>query len=108
MRSAGARAHTLLDDVRDPRASETTRLLYTFVLGSRRFEEHSGLRAEIETMSLLETLDVPLLSAAGREIVLAHHSAIYTARPSLPPEGTYSLKSVIYCTMCFFNIIFHF
>ena len=38
-------------------------------------------------MSLLETLDVPLLSAAGREIVLAHHSAIYTARPSLPPEG---------------------
>ena len=83
--------HALLDDVRDPHTSPTTRLLYNFVLGSQRFEQHYGLKAEIDTLSLLETMDVPLLSAQGREIVLAHHSAIYTARPSLPPEGKPSL-----------------
>ena len=79
--------HALLDDVRDPRTSLTTRLLYNFVLGARRFEAHYGLAPEVETLSLLEMLDAPLLTTAGRACVLDHPSAIYTARPSLPPAG---------------------
>ncbi len=80
--------HRLLDDVRDPRVSETTRLLYTFVLGSARFEQHFGLRAEVETPSFLETMDVPILHARSRQIIRAHPASAYTARPTLPPDGS--------------------
>ncbi len=80
--------HRLLDDVRDPRVSETTRLLYTFVLGSERFERHFGLEAEVETPSFLETMDVPIPNARSREIILSHRSSAYTARPTLPPDGS--------------------
>jgi hypothetical protein len=79
--------HALLDDVRDPRASETTRLLYTFVLGSALFEQHYEMRAEVATPSLLETLDVPMIDDRTRDIILNSRAAIYTARPSLPPQG---------------------
>jgi hypothetical protein len=79
--------HTLLDDVRDPRASETTRLLYNFVLGSALFEQHYEIKAEVETPSLLETLDVPMIDDRSRDIILNSRAAIYTARPSLPPQG---------------------
>ncbi len=82
-----AAIHTLLDDVRDPRTCETTRLLYQFVLGSARFEQHYGLPADVQTPSLLETRDEPMLNTSGRDIVLANRSVIYTARPSLPPVG---------------------
>ncbi|MDW8351541.1 MAG: hypothetical protein RML99_06485 [Anaerolineae bacterium] len=80
--------HRLLDDVRDPHVSETTRLLYTFALGSARFEQHFGLRAEVETPSLLETMDEPILNARGRQIILSHPASAYTARPTLPPDGS--------------------
>ncbi|BCX04268.1 MAG: hypothetical protein KatS3mg053_2206 [Candidatus Roseilinea sp.] len=80
--------HRLLDDVRDPRVSETTRLLYTFVLGSARFEAHFGLKAEVETPSLLETMDVPIPTAHSRRIILSHPASAYTARPTLPPDGS--------------------
>lgn len=80
--------HRLLDDVRDPRVSETTRLLYTFVLGSARFEQHFGLPAEVETPSLLETMDVPIPEARSRQIILSHAASAYTARPTLPPDGS--------------------
>jgi hypothetical protein len=80
--------HALLDDVRDPQTSETTRLLYNFVLGSVRFEQHYGLPVEVDTPSLLEELDVPLIDDRSRTIILANHAAIYTARPSLPPDGS--------------------
>lgn len=80
--------HRLLDDVRDPRVSETTRLLYTFVLGSARFEQHFGLEAELETPSFLETMDAPIPSARSRQIILSRLSSAYTARPSLPPDGS--------------------
>jgi hypothetical protein len=79
--------HTLLNDVRDPRTSETTRLLYTFVLGSALFEQHYEMKAEVETPSLLETLDVPMIDDRSRDIILNSQAAIYTARPSLPPQG---------------------
>jgi hypothetical protein len=79
--------HALLDEVKDPHTSETTRLLYNFVLGSPRFEQHYGVPAEVETQSMLEMMDVPLIDEHSREVIYAHASAIYTARPSLPPEG---------------------
>jgi hypothetical protein len=79
--------HALLDEVKDPHTSETTRLLYNFVLGSPRFEQHYGVPADVQTDSMLERMDVPLIDDASRETIYAHASAIYTARPSLPPEG---------------------
>ena len=78
----------LLDDVRDPRVSETTRLLYIFVLGSDRFEQHFGLEAEVRSPSFLETMDVPIPDARSREIILSYPASAYTARPSLPPDGS--------------------
>lgn len=80
--------HALLDDVKDPRKSETTRALYTFVLGSQRFEQHFGLTAEIDAPSFLETMDAPIPSARSRDMILSHPSSAYTARPSLPPDGS--------------------
>ena len=80
--------HRLLDDISDPRTSPTTRLLYLFVLGSRRFEEHFGLKAELECPSFLETMDVPIADARSRQIICAHPSSAYTSRPSLPPDGS--------------------
>lgn len=92
---APASIHTdlraLLDDVRDPRSSPTTRLLYTFVLGSALFEQHYGLPAEVDSPSLLEEMDVPLIDARSRDRIRASRAAIYTARPSLPPEGVAGL-----------------
>lgn len=83
--------HRLLDDVRDPQTSPTTRLLYTLVLGSTLFEQHYGLPAEIDSPSLLEEMDVPLIDARSRELICDSRAAIYTARPSLPPEGVAGL-----------------
>jgi len=80
--------HRLLDNVSDPRVSPTTRLLYLFVLGSRRFEEHFGLEAELESPSLLETMDVPIPDAQTRQIIRAHPASAYTSRPSLPPDDS--------------------
>lgn len=77
----------LLDDVRNPHTSITTRMLYNFVLGSALFESHYAMPAAVQTPSLLEEMDVPLIDARGREIILSHRASIYTARPSLPPEG---------------------
>jgi hypothetical protein len=79
--------HALLDEVKDPHTSETTRLLYNFVLGAPRFEQHYGVPADVQTDSMLERMDVPLIDDASRETIFAHASVIYTARPSLPPEG---------------------
>jgi hypothetical protein len=80
--------HGLLDDVRDPRTSPTTRLLYTLVLGSALFEQHYGLPAEIDSPSMLETMDVPLIDDRSRDIIMSNPASVYTARPSLPPAGT--------------------
>lgn len=83
--------HALLDEVKDPHTSETTRLLYNFVLGSPRFEQHYGVLADVKTQSMLELMDVPLIDDHSRDTITAHASAIYTARPSLPPEGNAGL-----------------
>jgi hypothetical protein len=83
--------HALLDEVKDPHTSETTRLLYNFVLGSPRFEQHYGVSSDVQTDSMLERMDVPLIDERSREVIYAHASAIYTARPSLPPEGNAGL-----------------
>lgn len=82
-----ATIHRLFDDVKDPRVSETTRALYWFVLGSRRFEAHFGFAAEVETPSFLETMDVPIPDRHSRALILSHSACAFTARPSLPPEG---------------------
>ncbi len=78
----------LLDDVSDPRVSPTTQLLYLFVLGSRRFEEHFGLKAALESPSFLETMDVPIPDAQTKQIIRAHPASAYTSRPSLPPDDS--------------------
>jgi hypothetical protein len=83
--------HALLDEVKDPHTSETTRMLYNFVLGAPRFEQHYSVPAEVDTQSMLELMDVPLIDEHSRETIYAHASAIYTARPSLPPEGNAGL-----------------
>lgn len=85
--SMHADLHALLDEVKDPRTSETTRLLYNFVLGAPRFEQHYGMPADVDTQSMLELMDVPLIDDGSREVINAHAPVIYTARPSLPPEG---------------------
>lgn len=72
----------------------TTRVQQTFTLGHRRFEQTYGLPAPFESESYLLQHDQPLLSAEKREQLLVwrqakdHGFTIYTARPSLPPEGT--------------------
>jgi hypothetical protein len=85
--SIHADLHDLLDEVKDPHTSETTRLLYNFVLGAPRFEQHYGVPADVDAQSMLELMDVPLIDEHSREVINAHASAVYTARPSLPPEG---------------------
>jgi len=80
--------HRLLDDVSDPQVSLTTRLLYLFVLGSQRFEQHFGLSADVESPSFLETMDVPIANAQTVQIILAHPASAYTSRPSLPPDDS--------------------
>lgn len=79
--------HELLDHVTDIRRSELTRIFAEFILGSELFASHYGLPASLNTRSFLKTLDRPLINAAGIRIIRAHASCIYTARPSLAPDG---------------------
>ena len=66
-----------------------TQVFQHYTLGHRRYEQTYGLPAQFEAESLLETLDVPLLSSQSRELLLSRadvYPTIYTARPGLPPE----------------------
>ena len=66
-----------------------TTIFQHYTLGHTKFEATYGLDAQFEADSLLETLDVPMLSAQSRDRLLndpATYPVIYTARPSLPPE----------------------
>lgn len=79
--------HELLDHVTDVQRSELTRTFAEFILGSELFAGHYGLPAALNTPSFLATLDRPLIDEAGLDIIRAHASCIYTARPSLAPDG---------------------
>lgn len=83
----------LLADTRDVRRSETTRLLQNFVLGARRFEATTGLKAVVDVESYLEQFDRVAVGAKQREKLTRLqksgrlHTALFTARASLPPGG---------------------
>lgn len=68
----------------------TTRVFQHFTLGSKRFEQLTGLSKMFECDSYLEKYDQVLLSAYSRDALLLawkdHKlgAAIFTARPSLP------------------------
>ncbi|MCS7061178.1 MAG: hypothetical protein RMN25_08415 [Anaerolineae bacterium] len=79
--------HELLDCVTDIHRAELTRLFAEFILGSQEFTAHYGLPARLNTESLLATLDHPLVDETGIAVIHAHASCIYTARPSLAPDG---------------------
>lgn len=93
LRAAPHLLHRLLANTRDVARNRTTRLFQQFALGSAAFAAAYRLPAEIETPSLLEAHDRPLLEAAARarlETALASGEAVaaaYTARPSAPPRG---------------------
>lgn len=77
--------HALMDNVTDVAHTPTTRLFAELILGSDLFTLHYGLPAQQNAISLLEQLDEPLINAHSREIILAQHACVFTARPSLPP-----------------------
>lgn len=86
--------HPLLDalllNTRDLDGAITTRVFQHFTLGSKRFEQLTGLPRLFESNSYLEDYDQLLLSTASRDQLLDNWktqklgAAIYTARPSLP------------------------
>ncbi|HEY3289773.1 MAG TPA: hypothetical protein VGK87_06565 [Anaerolineae bacterium] len=78
--------HSLLDEVTDVEHTATTRLFAEYVLGSELFSLHYGLVQRLHTPSLLEALDEPLIDETARQFILRHHSCVFTARPSLPPD----------------------
>jgi phosphoglycolate phosphatase-like HAD superfamily hydrolase len=80
-----ATLYALLDHVTDVEHTPTTRLFAETILGSDLFTQHYGLPPALNTPSLLEALDEPLLQPAGHDIIVTHRSCIFTARPSLPP-----------------------
>ena len=57
----------------------------------RVWDCHCHLRGDETGAYGLEQMDVPLIDDCSRETIYAHASAIYTARPSLPPEGNAGL-----------------
>jgi hypothetical protein len=85
--------HSLLDDVTDVERAVTTRLFAETILGSQLFARHYGLKPALNSTSLLEVLDEPLINARSRDIILAHHSSVFTARPSLPPGHRLAKKT---------------
>jgi hypothetical protein len=86
--------HSLLDDVTDVEHAVTTRLFAEIILGSQLFAQHYGLKPALNSTSLLETLDEPLINAHSRDIILARHACVFTARPSLPPGHGLAKRTV--------------
>lgn len=72
----------------------TTRIQQTHTLGHQRYFETYGVSAPYEDANYLMVHDRPLLSEKNRDRLLAWRQphqrdfCIFTARPSLPPEGT--------------------
>jgi len=94
-----ALVHALLGDVYNL-ATLTTRLFQAFTLGSAHFESTYRQPAPFEGESYLITRDLPLLSPEMRRRLIdwasqpGHGATIFTARPSLPPNGTRAASSV--------------
>jgi len=84
---------TLLSDSREVTQSPTTRLFQQFTLGSAAFARVYGLPPALETPSLLQEHDRPLLSPENRGRLMQAVQrvvpavAVYTARPSGPPRA---------------------
>jgi hypothetical protein len=78
----------ILLNTRDVFLSETTSLFQNFCLGSKVFEETYGLSPKVETKSLLDKFDKPLISAENAKFIKALMNqnqinlAVITARPS--------------------------
>ena len=83
----GELVHELLDHVTNIHRSEVTRIFAEYILGSDQFASHYDLPATLNTTSFLATLDRPLVDLEGIDIIRRHESCIYTARPSLAPNG---------------------
>ncbi len=83
---------TLFDDIFDIR-TPTTSVQQVHTLGSQNFAHTYGIVASFDCESYLMRYDQPLLSDVGRtallewKVIEQHGFAIYTARPSLPPDG---------------------
>lgn len=82
----------LLENTRQPARSQTTRVFQHFSLGSEIFTRTYRLPAEIDTPSLLQVHDRPLLSQQMHDELAARYQrdglaiSAYTMRPSLPPR----------------------
>lgn len=83
----------LLTATREASRSMITRLLQNFVLGARRFETTTGLKATVDGESYLEQFDRVAVGVKQRDTLnrlrqSGHlQSALFTARSSLPPNG---------------------
>ena len=87
-------AQTLLTRTREPLIAPTTRLFQHFALGSATFARTYGRPAEIQTPSFLKQYDRALLPPVFAEWLCEARAqqrlftAVFSARPSLPPRGT--------------------
>ena len=79
--------HALLDHVTDVSCSEVTRIFAEYILGSGAFTRHYNLSPALDTPSFLATLDRSLVDDGGKRVIRSHAACIYTARPSLSPDG---------------------
>jgi hypothetical protein len=90
-----ARSQAVLRELFDDTAAigtPTTRTFQHFTLGSRRFRQTYGIDPDFEVEPYLQTHDIPLLDDVGRAalkdaVEQGVRYAIFTARPSLPPDG---------------------
>ena len=86
--------NALLLNTRSLDGALTTRVFQHFTLGSKRYEQLTGLPRLFDSDSYLEKHDQLLLSSAARDLLLENWksrklgAAIYTARPSLPEKDS--------------------
>ena len=84
----------LFGDTRQVLKSMTTQVFQNYVLGDKVFSKTYGLSNYFQTDSYLNMYDQPLLSIENcgtlKKLILNGDTylSVYTARPSLPPQGT--------------------
>ena len=85
----------ILRQARGIEGSLTHRLFQEFVLGSQAFEKIYNLPPILNVESYLRQYDYATLTTRARKILNAwieqpsQHAAIFTNRPSLPPDGSF-------------------
>jgi len=84
----------LLRGARSPLGSLTHLLFQELVLGSQLFQDTYGVDSQLSAEGTLLTRDRPTLPPQARNRLLAwlevpnHHAAVFTNRPSQPPQGS--------------------